>query len=221
MSLKQRFRDLKKLPDWVFILPAMMIKILRHIMRTEIIDPFGLLDPKHHPVVTVTWHNRLLFFPPMFTKELRKSTVAVISASRDGQYIADLIKQFDIVSARGSSSKKGSQALHCAMKAVLSEGKCVSFTPDGPRGPKYTMGKGPVYLASQTGLAIVPVGINYSDYWELKSWDGFQIPKPWAKITLEIGGAIKVPPDLSEDDLVKWCGIVRDKLLEVTRDKPS
>ena len=220
MSLKQRFRDLKKLPDWLFILPAFIIKTLRILMRTEINDPFKHLDTSEFPVITVTWHNRLLFFPPMFPKYMRTRTVAVISASRDGQYIVDLIKQFSIESVRGSSSRKGYQALSGALKAIT-EGQCISFTPDGPRGPKYTMGRGPIYLASQTGRPIIPVAINYSSYWELRSWDRFQIPKPWAKISLDIGDAIKIPKDISEEELAKWSLIVKDKLMEITFDKPS
>ena len=218
MSLKQRFRNIKKLPDWLYVIPTMIIKVLRHLMRSEIIDPKKNLDVANLPVVTVTWHNRLHFFAPMFTPAFRSRTVAVISASRDGQYIADIIKQFGIEAVRGSSSKKGSQALHGALKAVA-EGKTVSFTPDGPRGPKYTMGRGPIYLASQTGIPVVPIGINYSSYWELKSWDRFQIPKPWAKITLEIGDFIHIPKDISEEEMAKWSVIVRDKLMEVTKDR--
>ncbi len=221
MSLKQRFRNMKKLPDWLFILPAALLKTLRALMRTEVHDPYERLDFKKLPVVTVTWHNRLLFFPAMFPWNVRRTTVAVISSSRDGQYIADLIKQFDIKSTRGSSSKKGSQALHGAFKALLTEGKSVSFTPDGPRGPKYTMGRGPIHLASETGYPVLPISVNYSDYWELKSWDRFQIPKPWAKITLEIGAAISIPKDLSEEELAKWSLHVREKLMEITKDKKT
>jgi lysophospholipid acyltransferase (LPLAT)-like uncharacterized protein len=218
MSLTYRFRQIKKLPGWLYAPPALMIKSLRHLMRTETIDPCDHMSLKTQPLITVTWHNRLLFFAAMFPKHIRTRTVAVISASRDGQYIADLIEQFGIHATRGSSSKKGTQALHGAFKAIA-DGLSVSFTPDGPRGPKYTMGRGPIYLASQTGRPIVPVAINYSDYWELGSWDRFQIPKPWAKITLEIGEAIDIPPKLSEDDLARWGETVREKLLAITRDK--
>ena len=118
MTLKQQFRQIKKFPDWVYWLPARFLSLLRHTMRTEIVDPFGVIDAKSPPAITVTWHNRLLFFPAMFARWEREHTVAVISASRDGQYIADLVKQFGIESVRGSSSRKAVQVLHGAMGKI-------------------------------------------------------------------------------------------------------
>ncbi len=220
MSLTYKFRQIKKLPDWMFKIPALLIIALRHLMRNETLDPYDGLNHSNPPVVTVTWHNRLLFFAAMFPKFQRHRTIAVISSSRDGQYIADLIKQFGVKAVRGSSSKKGVQALLGAVNAI--KGDCnVSFTPDGPRGPKYTMAKGPIYLASQMGVNILPVAVNYSDYWELGSWDRFQIPKPWAKITLHLGEPIKIPAGMTEEQIDEYRAIVQRSLMAITKDKPS
>ena len=89
---KQKFRDTKKLPDWIFVILAGFLRFLRFCFyRVEVVDPDDLIN-KGNRMVAVTWHNRLLFFPAVFPKAARKRTVAVVSASRDGQYIADLIK---------------------------------------------------------------------------------------------------------------------------------
>ena len=216
MSLKQRFRQIKKLPDWVFFIPAGFISLLKFFMRTEVLDPYDELTRKAPPAVTVTWHNRLLFFPVMCTKWDRAHTVAVISASRDGQYIADLCAQWGVESVRGSSSRKALQALSGAISAITERKMYVAFTPDGPRGPIYSMSRGPIYLASETGVRIIPVSINYSSYWELKSWDRFQIPKPWAKITMQVGRSITIPKNLSEEDIQKYQEEVRIRLNEVS-----
>ena len=66
------------------------------------------------------------------------------------------------------------------------------------------MSKGPVHSASQLGIPVVALGINYSAYWGVKSWDGFRIPKPWAKLTLIIGNELHIPPDLNADELEHW-----------------
>lgn len=216
MSLKQKFRQIKKFPDWIYWLPAKFLSLLRHIMRTEIIDPYGVIAAKSPPAITVTWHNRLLFFPAMFARWEREHTVAVISASRDGQYIADLVKQFGIESVRGSSSRKAVQVLHGAMRTILRRKKYVSFTPDGPRGPKYVMSRGPIHLASETGVKILPISVNYSSYWELGSWDRFQIPKPWAKITLRLGEPVTIPSNLTDDELEYWRLEVQRRLNEIS-----
>lgn len=214
-SLKYKFRQIKKLPDWLFAPAAWLMFFCKFCMRTEVIDHSGELVSKTPPAVTVTWHNRLLFFPVMFSKWHRTHTMAVISASRDGQYIADLVRQMGIESLRGSSSRKGYNALHGAVKAIQA-GKYVSFTPDGPRGPRYHMSMGPIYLASQLGVPIIPIAVNYSSCWSLKSWDGFQIPKPWAKVTLLLGKKIQIPRDAGEEELEKYRLLVQRKLNEIS-----
>ena len=214
-----QFRQIKKFPDWLFFLPAKFLLFLRYLMRTEIVDEDNVLAQKNPPAISVTWHNRLLFLPLLFPRWHRKRTLAVISASRDGEYIAALCRQLGVGSLRGSSSRKGASVLMGAVKSILKERKYVSFTPDGPRGPKYHMNKGPIFLASETGTPLYLVAINYSSYWELKSWDRFQIPKPWAKVTAHIAKPIYIPGNLTEEELEKYRLEVEQKLRSMTLDK--
>ena len=89
--LKKKFRNTKKLPDWIFYILAGFLKLLRFVFfRVKVVDPYNLVE-KAEGMVSVTWHNRLLFFPVVFPRKACKKTVAVVSASRDGQYIADVI----------------------------------------------------------------------------------------------------------------------------------
>ena len=85
-------------------------------------------------------------------------------------------------------------------------------------GTNYLYRKG---LASVTGAEIVPVSINYSRYWSAKSWDGFQIPKPFSKVTLMIGSPIAVPPHLDHDGIEKYRQLVEDELMKITVDQPE
>ena len=220
MSLIPKFREIKKWPDWLFYIPAKIIMLLRHIMRNELIDPEGRFGSEAAPAVAVIWHNRLLFLAVMTPKWEREHTAALISASRDGQYIADMCKQWGLESIRGSSSRKNVQVMGEAVEC-LKRGKYVAITPDGPRGPRYSMSRGPVRLASETGVKIFPAAINYSSYWELKSWDKFRIPKPWAKITLHIGESFQIPPNLTDEEVDQWREILRKKLNEISQVTPE
>lgn len=216
-SFKERFRKIKKFPTWIFFFPYILLKSLCFLLfRHRIIDPLNLIDTATG-CVTVTWHNRLLYFPAIFPKKARCRTVAVVSASRDGQYVSDLISFFGIRAMRGSSKKGGANALLGATRA-LHDGFNVSFTPDGPRGPKYTMSRGPIYLASAHGTKVIPVSINASRYWSIKSWDNFQIPKPFGTLTLVIGDPIEIPRDLDEKGIEEWRLKVQAALLEITVD---
>lgn len=222
--IKKHFREIKKLPDWLYWFPARMMLLWRAFQHVTIVDPNGLLEeyrqaPKRVCIINI-WHNRLLMLPPIFELPLRKRTVAVISASRDGQYIADFAAQFGVKSVRGSSTRQGVRVLHDAIKTI--KGGCmVIFTPDGPRGPRYHMSKGPIHIASKLGIPVVALGINYSAYWAVKSWDGFRIPKPWAKITIVIGNEVHVPPDLTADELEHWRQVAEDELNRASRVEPK
>ena len=145
---KQKFRNIKKFPDWIFLPIVGLMYFYKLLMRKRYDDRIGVLKNPNPPGIAVTWHNRLMFFPLMFPKRLRRCTSAVISASRDGQYVADLVHWMGIESIRGSSSKKGLNAVNGAVRA-LEANRYVAFTPDGPRGPRYHMSSGPIYLASR------------------------------------------------------------------------
>lgn len=212
---KQKFRSVKKFPDWVYWLPArLMMLMLKCCYRVEMIDPGGRIKEGG---IAVTWHNRLFFFAAVFPPEVRHKTYGVISASRDGQYIADLIKQFGVGNLRGSSSRGGANALREAV-AMVKEGCNVVFTCDGPRGPRYRLKPGPVLLASRMGKRVIPISINASSYWSLKSWDAFQIPKPGAKLTILVSDGLQIPQDLDDDGIEFWRQKIEDELNRITRD---
>jgi lysophospholipid acyltransferase (LPLAT)-like uncharacterized protein len=215
---KNKFRQIKKFPRWIYWLPARTLQLFCHTLyRIKIVDPDNVRFSMGG-VIGIVWHNRLLFFPALFPAVSRKRTAAVVSASRDGQYIADLISIFGIRSLRGSSSRKGVNALLDSVKAMREENLNVVFTPDGPRGPRYTMKPGPIMLASLTGAPIYPLSINASKCWSARGWDGFQIPKPGATITLIIGKPIYVPANVAGEELEKWRLLVEKELNAITVD---
>lgn len=217
-TLKNKFRQIKKLPTWLFFLPSLLLKLwFKLFYRFELHDPKGYTAHDVRGAIGVAWHNRLLFFAPALPRRLRIHTAAVVSASRDGQYVADFISFFGLKALRGSSSRRGANALLGAIHAIQ-HGQNVAFTPDGPRGPRYTMKPGPIMLASRTGAPIYPISINASSCKSLRGWDGFQIPRLFCKLTLIIGDPITVPPDLNDEELEKWRCIVEQKLRDITID---
>ena len=162
----------------------------------------GSYDPDKTVILSI-WHNRLLFCALPFSREYCQRTNAIASPSRDGQYIADIMHKLGLKTIRGSSKKSGARALLAAIK-VVKNGSNVSLTPDGPRGPKYCFSSGAILLASKTGAPILPYSINSKKYWELKSWDNFQIPKPFSKMEIIYGEPIHIPTVLNEEQFEEY-----------------
>ena len=124
---------------------------------------------------------------------------ALTSASKDGEILAAFLNRFSVRAIRGSSSRSGARAL-VEMKRAIKDGYIMGITPDGPRGPRYRLNPGVVKLAQVTGGFVLPVHVRYSRFWQLKSWDGFMIPKPFARVEITFDILHKIPPTKSDDE---------------------
>jgi len=142
------------------------------------------------------WHGRLLMIP-MAWQRLAPMHM-LISAHRDGRIIADAVTYFGVNSIAGSTRRGGSSALRLMLKQ-LAAGDCVGITPDGPRGPRYKLGSGAVLVSQRCSAPLMPVYIEYSSCWRLKSWDGFMIPKPFSKIVVTLMPYVNIPKTDTEE----------------------
>jgi lysophospholipid acyltransferase (LPLAT)-like uncharacterized protein len=148
------------------------------------------------PVIFCLWHNRLAISMLVHRRHPRK-LAALVSASKDGALLAAVMGRFGVEQVRGSTSRRGPQAL-LEMSSRAKLGYDLAVTPDGPRGPRYVVQKGVIALAQVTGLAIVPVTCNTRRKICLKSWDGFQIPLPFSRCELILNQPILVPREACE-----------------------
>jgi lysophospholipid acyltransferase (LPLAT)-like uncharacterized protein len=145
------------------------------------------------------WHNRLPLCLPAYYGYARKRTqtagmAAMVSASRDGGFLAAILDCFKVQPVRGSSSRRGPQAL-LELTTWAERGYDLAITPDGPRGPCYVVQEGIMSLAQITGLPIIPFSYRLGWKIRLKSWDRFQIPLPFSRCEMSIEKPIYVPRD--------------------------
>ena len=150
------------------------------------------------PIYTF-WHDRI-FLATYFWR--RRRIVVMTSQSFDGEYIARFIQRFGYGAARGSSTRGGVGAL-VEMTRLVRAGCPAGFTIDGPKGPRHEAKLGALLLAKKTGQAVLPFSVNAERFWEIKSWDRFQIPKPFTRATVRIAPPIRVPPDAGEAALAE------------------
>jgi hypothetical protein len=158
------------------------------------------------------WHARLL---PLAYTHRGRGVVLLVSRHRDGEIIARVIQRLGYLTVRGSSTRGGEASLRAMV--ALAPGHSLGITPDGPRGPREQLKPGVVALASLTGLPVVPVAAADSGAWVLRSWDGFRVPRPFARIVVAHGEPIHVPPSLSAAETEGWRLRVESALHEHTR----
>ena len=188
-------------PRWSQRVAAVLAFIVERLVTTtlryEWRDASGLMDPASaRPVIFCLWHNRLALSMVVHRKYPRK-LAALISASKDGALLSAVLRKFGVLAVRGSSSRRGPQAL-LELTSQAERGHDVAITPDGPRGPRYVVQEGVISLAQVTGLSIVPVTWNTSRKICVKSWDRFQIPLPFARCEMVLNQPIVVPRGASE-----------------------
>ena len=141
------------------------------------------------------WHGRVLQATWFWR---HRGIVVMISENFDGEWISRLIHWFGYRTARGSSSRGGARAM-VRMRRLGVDGVPTAFAVDGPRGPARSVQPGAVWLASLTGQPVLPFHAESDRHWTTGSWDGTQIPKPFARAAMVIGAPIDVPRQPGDD----------------------
>jgi lysophospholipid acyltransferase (LPLAT)-like uncharacterized protein len=205
---------LQKIAAWV---GATLLRILFATLRIRIHDPLNFLgNPPKQPVVYAFWHNRILAITAAFRREYppgRRGVLVLTSASRDGMWLGEVARRLGLGSVRGSSSRRGATAMRELLEKVAL-GHDIAITPDGPRGPKYELGAGLVYLAQKASLPVLPVHANFSGCWRLRSWDNFVIPRPFSRVDITLGPLMRVPATGREEDFEAERGKIESVLRE-------
>jgi lysophospholipid acyltransferase (LPLAT)-like uncharacterized protein len=178
------------------------MKLLAATLRFDIRDRCGIggSATTMPPVIYALWHNRFFCVPPAWNRICygHRKTVALTSASHDGDMVARAMAVFGLGSVRGSSSRRGVAAL-VGLKRALQEGLDICVTPDGPRGPRYIVQPGVIKLAESTGAPIVPIHVRFSSAWRLKTWDRFVIPKPFSRVEVIFAEPLRLTRGVDAD----------------------
>ena len=214
-------------PKWHQRLGAWIIwAALRSVaatLRYRINDPHGFTARKDcTPAIYCIWHNRLALCMKLYFSLGRKyhqtvGMAAMVSASKDGALLAAILERFGVQPVRGSSSRRGPQAL-LELTTWAEHGYDLAITPDGPRGPRYVVQEGPMSLAQVTGLPIVPVSYFLSRKICPNSWDRFQIPLPFSRCEVTVGQIVRIPREATDAEREILRKRLEADLVAISRD---
>ena len=161
-------------------------------------------------IIVAMWHGDLLMQPLNYRHFKPNGTIKVIvSEHRDGETIKRVVDYLGVGALSGSSTRGGAKVLIGAIKA-LRNGIDIAITPDGPKGPIYSVADGIVAIGQKTKAKILPFSSIANSYWQLKSWDKFIVPKPFGKIDFYIGE----PFDINDLDMESAKKLIRKKMMQ-------
>jgi lysophospholipid acyltransferase (LPLAT)-like uncharacterized protein len=193
---------------------AWLIRTIGDTLRYRIVNQAGLAHGTDERHIWVFWHNRMFLIPWLRENLIPGQEGAFLtSPSGDGEIIAQACSDFKLKPVRGSSSRRGAQAMVELAKYVKS-GHDIGITPDGPRGPRYRMNMGVIKLAQLTGAKVMPVHMRFDRAWRLPTWDGFLLPVPFSRVEIEFAEPFTVPRRMTEEE----CEEQRVELERVMRE---
>lgn len=152
-------------------------------------------------VILFTWHGKIASAPIELNKFFKegiqngKKLSVLTSGHRDGQIAANIASSFNFETIEGSTidPRKGSTKNKKSLTSIreiikkIQQNRIFVFAADGPRGPAFQINTKITNIAQKIGIPIVCVGISYSKKIKLKTWDHFEIPLPFGRITFNYG----------------------------------
>lgn len=195
------------------------LRLLFRTLRLEIhqqapgISPYE--DAGGERFIYCIWHDGIL--GPIFGgPQSQVAAAALTSQHTDGTLVAEVLRCVGITPIRGSSSRGGARAVKQMMEAASRHH--IVIATDGPRGPRREVKEGIVYLAAQTGRAIIPVVFDGENCWRpVGKWTDLVIPKPFSRAHMMAGPPIRIPERLSKDERIRWRGVVQQAMDELGR----
>lgn len=174
----------KRLHFWaVGVLASRVVRALSATWRVRIEDPDQVIrrvvEGRQQALFTF-WHRHIL---PLLALYRHHPFVLPVSEHEDGEYVAQVMHRMGLKSVRGSTTR-GSLKLLRGMLGQIRAGRSPAITPDGPRGPRFSVQPGFILLARRSGLPVYALGVAAKDAWELPSWDRFHIPKPLTTVAV-------------------------------------
>ena len=154
------------------------------------------LDKKKSNYVLAFWHGSMLV---SWYIHRRRDLVALISKSKDGDLLSNLLKFWDYTVVRGSSTEGGEIALGILIDYAKNN-KSIVITPDGPKGPRHRLKAGAVIAAKKGAVPLILMGVGFKRKKYLNSWDKFEIPGLFSAANIVYSDPIYIDKDLSYEE---------------------
>ena len=164
------------------------------------------------------WHQNLILCSTYMRGLARRGykLCVLVSASVDGEVPAKIARSWGAKVIRGSANRSGALALRDQQR-MMKKGYSIVTLVDGPSGPKLEVKTGAILMARIADAPIVPIASAADRAWQMNTWDGFIIPKPFARVVVAIGEPYSIGPDVSLKKMESKRLAVQQKIMSMTR----
>lgn len=187
--LKKLFKKIKNSEVFSFLLRNITYGVARLLIATYRLrvtyEPGAKQPILANDGVFYFWHQQIIAGMTFFFKS-NATGYCIVSPSNDGKLAGFVCQKLGFTVLYGSSHKASIQVVRQALN-VLTTKRQLCIVGDGSRGPAFQLQDGITYLAHKTDVPVVY--IECSSSWHItfsKSWDQFQIPLPFSRITVRV-----------------------------------
>lgn len=177
-------------------------------VRMEGVDTLDEYLAENRPLAAVFWHGQYLMLFPL----LRGRDVCVFtSLSRRGKVLHAVARALGMTAMM--IPDRGGENSYNMMKDSLADKRAGAIAVDGPLGPYHHVKAGAIRLSSDLGLDLFPAAaVGRKTFCVRRRWDRLEIPLPFARVGLVVGGPFTVSPNLSQEQLEHWFARVHEHL---------
>jgi len=196
-------------------LGKVLVNLICSTMRIRVVDfEKARAEIESRRFIFAFWHSRILVLSYLYK---RLGAAILVSRSKDGEIIAQILKRQGHKTIRGSTSRHGVRALARLIRILKEEVRPGVVVPDGPRGPRYKVQPGIITLAQKTGFPIVPLSYSAEKLKVFASWDRFILPYPFTEGSIIYGTPISVPGNIDGEGQEVCRKRVEEELNRITR----
>lgn len=201
-------KNVKKVSSLVFTI----LKIQE--LFTRIIE---VNNPGKMPCIYAMWHAHQFCVHGIPD---RAKLHVLVSRSRDGEIIAEVVEKWGFKTVRGSKGKKGAIEASMQMISILKSGENCAMMVDGPKGPAKVAKDGVVKIAKLAGVPIVPVYWYSSNptFIKFPSWDELRMPLFSTNLINLYGEPIYADENCDEEEVRKK---LQNSLEELEKKAPE
>jgi lysophospholipid acyltransferase (LPLAT)-like uncharacterized protein len=171
-----------------FIL-GLVARVWLSTLRVQVVADPSLARVADRPWVLAFFHGRLW---PLLAWRRRGPTAVLVSWSRDGSILTQVLRLLGMSVVRGSSSRGGARGLAAIVRVMKRDHVDSAFAVDGPRGPHGVVKPGAVLAARAAGGVLVPMGSAVArGYIFRNAWDRFTLAWPFTRVIVTLGAPIE------------------------------
>lgn len=163
------------------------------------VDLFKNLCQSDRPIVICVWHGCFIF-PMNFLKNHHIETKIVSSTHPDSMVLASILKDYGFSLIKGSSTRGAKNVIKEMMVSLKNQDSIIAITNDGPKGPARVAKGGAIALAQKFNARLVFITGKSDNYFKLKTWDSFIMPKLFSKNDIYISELV-CPKNKTSDEL--------------------